>query len=276
MPGALSCTPKTSHYSCPKSNLSASHLKIVEGLQTGGSGTVYLAEHLQTGKNVAVKIVPFRSKKARERFFVEADIALRMSEYDSVVTTSSCFTDGACGCLVMEALESDLLQLIPELEGEEQLKKLFHQVVEAVAQCHKNSIAHLDIKPENVLIDSLGNAKLCDFGFACDFDADLHHRTGTVLYNAPEVSTYGFDKAAADVWSLGVLLYVLLTGNFPYPGDTEEEVMHNKDMHELFFDDLVHENRSDEACSLVRSILQLDPLQRPTAEEILSHPWFHL
>ena len=277
MPGALIQTKTSTLPTLLKSNLTASHLKIIEGIQTGGSGSVYLAEHVLTGKQVAVKMIPFRSKGAKERFIIESEIALRLSKHETIVTTTSCFTDGSCGCLIMEAMSNDLLEILPDIQSENQLKKIFQQVVQAVSECHNNSVAHLDIKPENILLDSAGNAKLCDFGFACSFDTELKHRTGTILYNAPEVNEQNsFDKAAADIWSLGILLYVILTGNFPFPGDTEEEVILNKDLNRLYFDDLSHENRSVEAEDLVRSILQIHPAKRPTADEILSHPWFLL
>ena len=222
-----------------------------------------------------VKIVPFRSEQVRERFLSEAKVSQLLSGYESIVTTYDTFEEGSCGCIVMESMQEDLLEAIPRLLTEKEMKKVFRQVVQAIAVCHDHGIAHMDIKPENVLLDNDGNAKLCDFGYACSFDAPPHaYETGTILYNAPEIRTdHSFDREAADVWSLGVLLYVLLTGNFPYPGDNLDEVLSNLHKKHFFFGDLEQQKRSKEACSLVKRILVLLPKARPSAHEILSDPW---
>lgn len=110
---------------------------------------------------------------------------------------------------------------------EKDVCRLFRQIVGAVQYCHEKGIAHLDLKPENVLLDASGKMKLKDFALSTRFTAGqkLSRFWGTLLYFAPEVVQWEEYKGPlADIWSLGVLLYFMLTGSRPLMANTTGEV----------------------------------------------------
>ncbi|KAK9902575.1 hypothetical protein M0R45_001510 [Rubus argutus] len=107
---------------------------------------------------------------------------------------------------------------LTETEG----RKLFQQLIDGVSYCHKQGVFHRDLKLENILLDSTGNIKICDFGFSAlpqHFRSDglLHTACGTPNYVAPEIlANKGYDGAAADIWSCGVILFAILSGYLPF------------------------------------------------------------
>ncbi|GAB9470772.1 hypothetical protein Gpo141_00008008 [Globisporangium polare] len=168
-------------------------------------------------------------------------------------------------------------------------REIFRQVCAAVASLHDQHVIHRDLKLENVLVDKRGRAKLIDFGFS-QFDysgtsngnsgsgsdaASAKNFCGTPSYMAPEVVTSAsYDGKSVDVWSLGVLLYVLLCGKFPFQGQS---------FHQLYQSILRLSSSpkgwsfpgglSKDAQSLIRSVLVVDPRKRPRVHDILAHPW---
>lgn len=247
-------------------------LKIERGVQTGGSGSVYLAEYLPTKKKVAVKLVPFRSESARTRFLYEAVTSTSLAACEDIISTKNYSITKHSGYLVMEYLKGDLLDSLDFFNTEKKVKKIVRQICQAIQFCHKRRIAHLDIKPENILITENNDAKLCDFGHAYPFDAKMLYPVGTLLYNAPEtVNNLDFSKSAVDIWSIGVLLYVLLTGNFPFHGETEPEVLYHAQKGNLNLD---FKFCSLQVQDLVKKMLEIDYKMRPNINEVLQHPWF--
>mmetsp|Transcript_10222 Transcript_10222/g.20977 ORF Transcript_10222/g.20977 Transcript_10222/m.20977 type:complete len:262 (-) Transcript_10222:494-1279(-) len=151
------------------------------------------------------------------------------------------------------------------------------QLMGALAYLHKKGIVHRDLKPENFLLadDSRdANIKIADFGFACDVTGphDLHGLCGSPGYVAPEIikekDGYGLP---VDMWSMGVILYILLTGIPPFAGDSDEESFaltlrgH--------YDKRALEDCSSAARDLVAKFLTYNPAKRVTAEDALNHPW---
>eukprot|EP01095_Lingulamoeba_sp_RSL-Kostka_P000136 TRINITY_DN10244_c0_g1_i1.p1 TRINITY_DN10244_c0_g1~~TRINITY_DN10244_c0_g1_i1.p1 ORF type:complete len:298 (-),score=71.44 TRINITY_DN10244_c0_g1_i1:156-1049(-) len=181
-------------------------------------------------------------------------------------------------CLVMERARCDLMDYISEMEEmpEEEICRLFQQICLAVAYMHKLHIAHLDIKPENVFLDKDINVKLGDFGMSMIFkdgesicqDKDK----GTLHYNAPEIQGGLFDPFSSDVWSLGICLYVMATGSWPYEGNSYEEIESNALDGNVYF----HPNFqfSDPLQNLIESLLEYNPEDRPTIFDVLTHPFF--
>ena len=112
---------------------------------------------------------------------------------------------------------------MPEVE----VRHIFTQLVCAVKYCHENDIAHRDIKPENILMDANKNVKLCDFGLAVNVSTEPESRVfcGTLPYCAPELfSSQGYDPRALDIWSMGVVLYIMVTKHYPFKGNTYEQM----------------------------------------------------
>lgn len=137
---------------------------------------------------------------------------------------------------------------------------------------HEKGIMHRDIKPENILIDSEGNAKLCDFGWSARYLADQPRKTlcGTSEYMALEVFLGKKQTPKSDVWSLGILLFEILFGQAPFRGKNMEEVMRRITTNDIKFPSDCQESVK----CLIKRILQLDPIKRPSVKDIINSPMF--
>jgi CRP-like cAMP-binding protein len=166
---------------------------------------------------------------------------------------------------------------------------LVGQVADALAFLHQANLVHGDLKPENLVLAKDGSSvKLCDFGSCVGLDPkdgmftlQAHRPVGTVAYAAPELLTPATKTSRAsgkvDVWSLGVVLYVILSGSHPFDPDneisTDEELLPQIVKCEYDFDSPVWSKISEDAKSLIRAMLDKDPAKRISAREILDHPW---
>jgi serine/threonine protein kinase len=152
------------------------------------------------------------------------------------------------------------------------LKRLFWQIALAVQYLHGQGIAHNDIKPENVLLDSEGNAKLIDFGFAKRQEiAGDDEKSGSLIYAAPEILMPGaYRPQKADIWSLGILLYVMTTRSCPYLETYPSETIELIKKGQIIFDDSMDE----ETERLIRILTTTDPSERPTIDTVLEDPFF--
>ena len=250
--------------------------RILCKLQEGAHGTVYLAEDIHSQQRVAIKQISTSSKASRQAFLKEVEIATAVSPHDCIITTMDTTCSVGIGSIVMPLIPHDLVDWLPsKRHTRRSLCKFFFQICQAIGHLHSLRIAHLDIKLENILVDSLGNALLCDFGSAHYFDDSLEHPVGTVLYWSPEkAQDTNFDKAAADVWSLGILFYVLLTKSYPCVGTTEDEVINTLKNGKLSFHALESSKCSAAAKNLIHSMLQIQPSQRATIADVLRDPFF--
>ena len=153
------------------------------------------------------------------------------------------------------------------------MQKVFTQLVGAVAYVHNSSCVHRDLKLENILLDKNENVKLCDFGFTREYEGKasyLQTFCGTVCYSAPEMlkgEKYAGEKV--DVWSLGVILYALLTGELPFDDD-DDNVTRTKI---LSSEPKWPDNLTPDSQSLLGVLLSKRPLIRPSLSEILTHPF---
>ena len=162
--------------------------------------------------------------------------------------------------------------------------KLFFQIVQGVKYLHDNNIAHCDIKPENVLLDKNFNAKLNDFGFSQKFSGEkgdylLHQFPGSEKYCAPETKlayTKGFDGIKNDVFSLGILLFGITIGNFPFHRASYSDEKYKfiiKKNYKRFWEYFDYIEISEEFKDLINNLICVTPSQRLSIEKILSHPW---
>lgn len=182
--------------------------------------------------------------------------------------------------LVMEFIDSGELFEKLKLEGalcEEEARHIFQQIVSAVAFCGEHSIAHRDLKLENVLMDAFGRVKISDFGLSSLFSSEAHtaelmHTTcGTVNYAAPEIfSNQGYDGHLADIWSCGVILYALLVGRLPFEDEKVSKLIEKIVC--AAYDE--PKTVSPEARMLLRRILNPDPRVRITISQLKEDPWF--
>ncbi|KAM4621059.1 testis-specific serine/threonine-protein kinase 3-like [Discoglossus pictus] len=175
--------------------------------------------------------------------------------------------------LIMEKAQSVLSEKLnfPEKEG----KVLLRQIVEGLKYCHDRGIAHRDLKCENILMTSDNIPKLADFGIATSLkNGDLTSTyCGSPNYMAPEIlQMMPYDAFKADIWSLGVLLYMVVTGHMPYdPGKVRlyESRLSQIQEQQVFFPPTL----SDPCRDLISSMLSMDPNKRPAVDQILQHPW---
>ncbi|XP_050132649.1 CBL-interacting serine/threonine-protein kinase 1-like isoform X3 [Malus sylvestris] len=161
---------------------------------------------------------------------------------------------------------------LTETEG----RKLFQQLIDGVSYCHNKGVSHRDLKLENVLVDAKGNIKISDFGLSAlpqDFREDglLHTTCGSPNYVAPEIlANKGYDGATSDVWSCGVILYVILTGFLPFD-DRNLAVLYQKI---LKGETSIPKWLSPGAKNLIKRILDPNPATRITMTGIKSDEWF--
>lgn len=162
--------------------------------------------------------------------------------------------------------------------------KIFLKIVLIVKYLHNNNITHCDIKPENVLLDKYYRPLLNDFGFSQLFEGNngdftLHKFAGSNIYCAPETRkayTRGFDAIKNDIFSLGVLLFVITIGDFPFINASFSDEKYKfiiKKNYERFWEFFNNIEISDEFKDLINNLIGLNPSQRFTIDQILEHPW---
>ena len=159
---------------------------------------------------------------------------------------------------------------------EKEVANIFQQMMSAINYCHSNKIVHRDLKPENLLLatqDENSPIKVIDFGMSRIFNNKqaMFDKVGTAYYISPEVLD-GFYDEKCDIWSAGVILYILLCGYPPFNGNDDDEIFESIKKRKFVFPDAEWANISKEAKDLINKMLS-DPLTRLTAEQVLSHPW---
>jgi serine/threonine protein kinase len=243
----------------------------------GSTCVVLEATDLLSRKDYAVKVMSCSVLKAANLATkVEQEICiLRSLTHENVVAFHDLVRQGDLLFIVTEkCVGGDVLRWIMEgLTGDKQtLKRLFHDVSVGLEYLHRQGIAHNDIKPENTLIDGFGRAKLCDFGYAkTQTCAGENEKSGTLMYAAPEFFRPGtYDAQKADLWSLGILLYVMATGQFPFNGANNRSVVS-----QICEGDLKYAGGLDcEVEQLIRRLTKVNPNERPTIDSLLDDPFF--
>ena len=210
--------------------------RLVELIGRGGMGAVYLAERAdeQFEKQVALKLLPIGvgGEAAKRRFLAERQILARLVHPHIARLLDGGITDDNTPYFVMDYVDGVPIDVYCDdnrLDLERRIA-LFIDVAEAVEYAHRNLVVHRDIKPGNILVESSGEVKLLDFGVAKllvpDGNDDPLTRVGgrplTLMYASPESIRGEAVTTAADIYSLGLLLYVLLTGRYPYPVNKQD------------------------------------------------------
>lgn len=206
--------------------------RIVRKLGTGGMANVYLAEDQELGRSVAIKILDERhaaDEQFVERFRREAKNAAALSHPNIVAIYDRGDAEGTY-YIAMEYLDGRTLKELLVRFGTPPVKIAIgytRQVLSALAFAHKHGLVHRDIKPHNVLVDSGGHVKVTDFGIARSEASQMTEAgsiIGTAQYLSPEQARGAPVDARSDIYSVGVLLYELLTGAVPFTGDTPVEI----------------------------------------------------
>ena len=211
--------------------------QVVKKLARGGMATVYVAHDIRLSRTVAIKVMNEGLGDTAEftsRFDAEARAAAHLS-HPNVVAVFDQGTDTGRPYIVMEYVQGFTLRQLITREAPMDPRRaldLIEPVAAALAAAHAAGLIHRDIKPENVLISDRGQVKVADFGLARAVTAHTSASTnglviGTVSYIAPELVTKGRADARSDVYSLGIVLYELLTGRKPHTGDTPIQVAYS-------------------------------------------------
>lgn len=154
---------------------------------------------------------------------------------------------------------------------------LIKQVLSCVNYCHKNNIVHRDLKPENILLEpskEFDQIKIIDFGTSLVYDPEkpLEEKLGTPYYIAPEVLNKNYNSKC-DIWSVGVITYILLSGTPPFNGADDKEIMKKVREGKVHFDGVNWNKIGNEAKSFIKLLLTYDPEKRPDAEAAMHDPW---
>lgn len=250
-------------------------------LGQGSFAKVYYGRDLRDGQSVAIKVID-KARLRRTEGMVEQlrrEISImRMVRHPNVVGIREVLASRERVFVVMEyARGGELFAKVSRGRlTEDAARRYFQQLVAAVGFCHSRGVAHRDLKPENLLLDDEGRLKVTDFGLAAlpeqlRQDGLLHTQCGTPAYVAPEVlRKRGYDGARADLWSCGVVLYVLLCGFLPFQHDNYVKMYQKIFKGEYQMPPWV----SGDARRLIARLLVVDPAKRISVPEIMRTPWF--
>lgn len=242
----------------------------------GAYATVRFGLHKVTGRKVAIKIYEkFKLLDPQRRKSVRREIKLmeRMS-HPNIVGYHEAIDSSKHIYIVMEymgggSLHHYLKKCTCRRLEESQAKRLFYQICQGIKYCHDRHIVHRDVKLENLLLTEEGTVKIIDFGFSTIVPPDKKLKVfcGTPSYMAPEiVSRKEYSGMCADIWAMGVLLYALLCGCFPFKGQNDKD-LYRKIMKGVFH---VPSFVSPTARNLLSRVLTVDMNKRPTINEVLA------
>lgn len=262
--------------------------KVIGGYMLGstlGSGScavVKLGTQCNTGKKVAVKIVKPTTLREQKEVIREVEALQILKRHPHVVRLIQVIREGGYTCLILElGADGDLFEHVLQNGKlqEARAREIFRQLLSAVQYCHAHLIVHRDLKPENILLDASSDSiKISDFGLSNILRPGKLCSTfcGSPIYCPPEVVLQQqYNGYLVDVWSLGVILYVMVTGGMPWR--LERNVVKN-------MDDLIAGNFiipdclgiSSECRSLIKMMLTADSKQRASVAALASHPWVNL
>lgn len=251
--------------------------QIVKTLGQGSFGKVKLAYHLATNSKVALKIINRSTLvKTDMQGRVEREISyLRLLRHRHIIKLYEVIKNKQEIIMVMEFAGQELFDHIVRHERleEDEARKYFQQIISAVQYCHKHKIVHRDLKPENLLLDEKMEIKIADFGLSNIMTDGNFLKTscGSPNYAAPEViSGRLYAGPEVDVWSCGVVLYVMLVGRLPFDEESIPDLFYRISNAIYTIPDFV----SSGARHLLQRMLVVNPLERITVDEIIKDPWF--
>ena len=258
-----------------------SEYTLLNLIGSGSFGEVWLAVHKETKCKRAIKQI-FLSESSEtelDKLLKEVSI-LKCLDHPNIIRVYEVYKNKSKLSIVTEYCQGgELFDRIQKMQrfSENLAARYMLNMVSAVMHCHNSDIIHRDLKPENMLLeDDSENAqlKLIDFGTSrfVPNDKKLKKPIGTCFYMAPEVLTAEYDKKI-DVWSLGVILYVMLSGFVPFPGKTDQEIFSRIRNAPLSFDKPCWNTISEEAKVLIRKMLDKKPQNRISIIEVYNDSW---
>ncbi|XP_078212613.1 serine/threonine-protein kinase MARK1 isoform X17 [Callithrix jacchus] len=253
--------------------------RLQKTIGKGNFAKVKLARHVLTGREVAVKIIDKTqlNPTSLQKLFREVRI-MKILNHPNIVKLFEVIETEKTLYLVMEYASGgevfDYLVAHGRMKEKEARAK-FRQIVSAVQYCHQKCIVHRDLKAENLLLDGDMNIKIADFGFSNEFTVGnkLDTFCGSPPYAAPELfQGKKYDGPEVDVWSLGVILYTLVSGSLPFDGqnlkELRERVLRGKYRIPFYM--------STDCENLLKKLLVLNPIKRGSLEQIMKDRWMNV
>lgn len=266
-----------SHREKGKTEQRVGQYNIIRTLGEGSFGKVKLAVHRSTGQQVALKIISRKKLISRDMVGrVEREIEyLQLLRHPHIIKLYTVIKTSAEIIMVLEYAGGELFDYIVShgRMQEDKARRFFQQMICAVEYCHRHKVVHRDLKPENLLLDDNLNVKIADFGLSNIMTDGNFLKTscGSPNYAAPEViSGKLYAGPEVDVWSCGVILYVLLIGRLPFDDDHIPSLF-AKIQRGVFN---IPSWCPVGAANMIRKMLVVNPLQRATIEEIRQDLWF--
>ena len=256
--------------------------EIIKELGSGAFSRCLQVKNKTTGNLYACKEIQKKNMSDLEGSKYEISILIKL-DHPNIIKLYEVYENDEYFHLIMELCSGGELfdRIISSIENgkpftEEQVANIFRQMMSAINYCHKNNIVHRDLKPENLLcLDESPNSpiKVIDFGMSkiCDPNDIMFERVGTAYYIAPEVLEGMYDEKC-DIWSAGVILYILLCGYPCFNGETDDQIYKQIKKKKFDFPSPEWDIISDKAKNLIKKMLT-DSTERISAEEVLKAPW---
>ena len=270
--------------------LLSSKYQILTKLAHGATGTVFIAKNIITEQTVGIKLTEKNKNIANQQQIQNEIFLLKNLNHPHILRLFEFYESPTAFYMISELCKyGELYDRIKRGFTERELSIIIYQVFQALDYCHDNNVIHRDLKLENLLVNDIEKVyddinhqeiesfwiKLIDFGTAKMFIRNRNEKTiiGTSYYIAPEVLTKNYNEKC-DTWSVGVILYILLTGKAPFDGKNDHEIMHkiknglmDKKNEKLL-------NSSPECQNLIKSLLEVKIEKRLSAKDALNHIWF--
>lgn len=261
--------------------------EVIKQLGKGGYGKVYRVKHKKTGEIRACKQLSKLNTEDIEKFKREINILIKM-DHPNIIKMYEYYESKNNFYVIMEECSGGELfdKIIEHIDKEEmyserEAAEIISQIMSAIEYCHSKGICHRDIKPENILClqkegDIENHLKVIDFGLSQETSVQqiLKSKVGTAYYVSPEILSGNY-TSKCDIWSTGVILYVLLSGDPPFNGPSDD-VIYSK-IRKMKFEFPSHKWKkiSNEAKDLILHML-VPENERYTASQVLAHPWFNI
>ena len=261
--------------------------EFVKFLSAGPTGRVFECRNVTNGEAVSCKVIDVNNIKNDDFFnhFKNELIIHSQIRHPGITQLKDVLVDEKFIYVILErCVGGDLNDLVLDEGGlpENRARHYFKHIMGAISYIHNLGIAHRDIKLENILVTSQDDAKLTDFGLCKQASTDspmMKTTCGTLVYSAPEIiREEPYNGMIADIWSAGVVLYAMVSNHFPWVSDPNlpPDRMVAETARQIQEGDIPLPNVTYELQDLISSMLTVDPSDRPTAEDVLQHPWMEM
>ena len=253
-------------------------------LGSGAFGEVWLAHHKDLDRDFAMKIIKKRKNRRNDEKEILNEIEiLKKLDHPKILKVVDFYSTLKKYYIITEYChEGELFNEIIKVGkfDEGQAAFIINQILKAITYCHKMNIIHRDLKPENIMITNREKngclqVKLIDFGTAKIFEKGHQENkyVGSSYYMAPEIIKRKYDEKC-DLWSIGVIMYILLTGRPPFDGNDDDEILENVKKGVFDKSSYPYPLLSSQSKDLIDKLLQYDPKKRISADQAIEHPWF--